>query len=114
MMLVHLIGLFDPLFQIYSEASGRLGSSTLHVKVMAWPLTTISVSLLIKACPGGSARPKIHIMRVDFMTVNGVVKGQAITLTCSVDKPRCPEATEYILKRGGQIVHDVSTFNWTF
>jgi len=42
-----------------------------------------------------------------------VVKGQAITLTCSVDEPGRPEATEYIWKRGGQIVHDVSTFNWT-
>ena len=42
-----------------------------------------------------------------------VVKGQAITLTCSVDEPGRPEATEFIWKRGGQIVHDVSTFNWT-
>ena len=50
--------IWPPLFQIYSVASGRPGSSTLQVNVMAWPLTTISVSLLIKACPGGSARPK--------------------------------------------------------
>ena len=42
-----------------------------------------------------------------------VVKGQAITLTCSVDEPGRPEANEFIWKRGGQLVHDVNTFNWT-
>lgn len=77
--------IWPPLFQIYSVASGRPGSSTLQVNVMAWPLTTISVSLLIKACPGGSARPKIHIMRVDFMTVNAVGYKESSQMTLVVD-----------------------------
>ena len=77
-------GQFD-LFQIYSVASGRPGSSTLQVNVMAWPLTTISVSLLIKTCPGGSARPKIHIMRVDFTTVNAVGYKESSPMTLVVD-----------------------------
>ena len=77
--------IWPPLFQIYSVASGRPGSSTLQVNVMAWPLTTISVSLLIKACPGGSARPKIHIMRVDFTTVNAVGYKESSQMTLVVD-----------------------------
>lgn len=42
-----------------------------------------------------------------------VVKGQAITLTCSVDEPGRPEATKYIWQRGGHVVNYVNSFNWT-
>ena len=42
-----------------------------------------------------------------------VVKGQAITLTCSVEEPGRPEASEYIWKRGGHVVNHVNSFNWT-
>ena len=42
-----------------------------------------------------------------------VVKGQAITLTCSVDEPGRPEATRFIWQRGGHVVNYVNSFNWT-
>ena len=42
-----------------------------------------------------------------------VVKGQAITLTCSVDEPGRPEATQFIWQRGGHVVNYVNSFNWT-
>ena len=42
-----------------------------------------------------------------------VVKGEAITLTCAVDEPGRPEATQFIWKRGGHVVNDVQSFNWT-
>lgn len=42
-----------------------------------------------------------------------VVKGEAITLTCSVEEPGRPLASEYIWKRGGHVVNYVDTFNWT-
>ena len=42
-----------------------------------------------------------------------VVKGQAITLTCSVDEPGRPEARQFIWKRGGHVVNYVNSFNWT-
>ena len=42
-----------------------------------------------------------------------VVKGEAITLTCAVDEPGRPEASKFIWKRGGHVVNDVQSFNWT-
>ena len=41
-----------------------------------------------------------------------VVKGQAITLTCSVDEPGRPEATQFIWQRGEHVVNNVNSFNW--
>lgn len=42
-----------------------------------------------------------------------VVKGQAITLTCSVEEAGRPEAKKFIWKRGGHVVNYVNSFNWT-
>jgi len=42
-----------------------------------------------------------------------VLKGQAITLTCSVDEPGRPEATQFIWQRGEHVVNNVNSFNWT-
>ncbi|XP_071742750.1 synaptogenesis protein syg-2 isoform X3 [Lepeophtheirus salmonis] len=42
-----------------------------------------------------------------------VVKGESLSLTCGVSDPGRPPASTYIWKRGGHVVNDVTTYNWT-
>lgn len=54
------------------------------------------------------------ILRDDGDDDDGIViKGQSITLTCDVDDMGQPVADDFVWMRGGHIVNDVRTQNWT-